>query len=352
PPPARPAGRTAGRARTFDRTIDVLWRRTSYSGLTAAAHDRPADVAGVGSETERAKEDDESLPDPTVAEPTGGHDPGDPDSADERFDRISPMAELPSGADFGTVVHAIYEAVDPLIDDLTAELRRVARDELSRVPSGTMTVDGLVAGLAPTYQTSLGPLADGRRLRDFGVADRLAELDFELPLAGGDRAAAGGPDRPELVLPDLAPLLRRHLPADDPLIDYPGHLEQPELAGESLRGYLTGSIDAVLRAGTKDRPRYLVVDYKTNWLGDPEEPLLLRRYRPRALARAMIAAHYPLQALLYSVALHRYLRWRQPGYRPDDHLGGVLYLFLRGMAGPDTPEVDGVPCGVFSRRPP
>ena len=47
-----------------------------------------------------------------------------------------------------------------------------------------------------------------------------------------------------------------------------------------------------------------------------------------------MAAHYPLQALLYAVALHRMLRWRQPGYDPDVHLGGVLYLFVRGMAGP------------------
>ena len=51
----------------------------------------------------------------------------------------------------------------------------------------------------------------------------------------------------------------------------------------------------------------------------------------------MIDAHYPLQALLYSVALHRYLRWRQPGYDPERHLGGVLYLFVRGMCGPGHP---------------
>ena len=61
---------------------------------------------------------------------------------------------------------------------------------------------------------------------------------------------------------------------------------------------------------------------------------------------------YPLQALLYAVVLHRFLRWRQPGYDPEQHLGGVLYLYLRGMCGPDTPLVDGEPCGVFSWRPP
>ena len=66
----------------------------------------------------------------------------------------------------------------------------------------------------------------------------------------------------------------------------------------------------------------------------------------------MMAAHYPLQALLYGVALHRLLRWRLPGYDPDRHLGGIAYLFVRGMAGPDTPLVDGAPCGVFGWRPP
>jgi exodeoxyribonuclease V beta subunit len=79
---------------------------------------------------------------------------------------------------------------------------------------------------------------------------------------------------------------------------------------------------------------------------------LVSDYTPQRMARAMIEAHYPLQALLYSVALHRLLRWRQPGYRPEVHLGGVLYLFVRGMAGPQTPQIDGVPYGVFSWRPP
>ena len=58
----------------------------------------------------------------------------------------------------------------------------------------------------------------------------------------------------------------------------------------------------------------------------------VRNYRPSAIESAMAEAHYPLQALLDPAALHRYLRWRQPGYDPDHHLGGVLYLFLRGMS--------------------
>jgi exodeoxyribonuclease V beta subunit len=70
------------------------------------------------------------------------------------------------------------------------------------------------------------------------------------------------------------------------------------------------------------------------------------------MAEAMLHSDYPLQALLYSVVLHRFLRWRMAGYSPEHHLGGVLYLFLRGMCGPETPVVDGTTAGVFSWRPP
>ena len=70
------------------------------------------------------------------------------------------------------------------------------------------------------------------------------------------------------------------------------------------------------------------------------------------MAEAMLHSDYPLQALLYCVVLHRFLRWRQPGYQADEHLGGVLYPFLRGMCGPETPVVGGHPagCSAGSRR--
>jgi exodeoxyribonuclease V beta subunit len=151
----------------------------------------------------------------------------------------------------------------------------------------------------------------------------------------------------------VGPLLRRHLAPSDPLTRYPDLFDDPGLAAQTLRGYLTGSIDAVLRIRRDDQPRYLVVDYKTNWLGRFDgEVLRVGDYTPARMAEAMMGAHYPLQALLYAVAVHRMLRWRQPGYDPSLHLGGVLYLFVRGMAGPETPRVDGVPCGVFGWRPP
>ena len=108
----------------------------------------------------------------------------------------------------------------------------------------------------------------------------------------------------------------------------------------------------MLRVRDDGGPRYVVVDYKTNRLAPVTEDVTAWHYRPAALAEAMMAAHYPLQLLLYSVALHRFLRWRQPGYDPEVHLGGGLYLFVRGMVGPLTPVVGGTPCGVMPWRPP
>ena len=64
-----------------------------------------------------------------------------------------------------------------------------------------------------------------------------------------------------------------------------------------------------------------------------------------------MASHYPLQALLYSVALHRFLAGRQRRYDPEVHLGGIAYLFVRGMGGPGAPTVEGNPLGVFNWKP-
>jgi exodeoxyribonuclease V beta subunit len=95
-----------------------------------------------------------------------------------------------------------------------------------------------------------------------------------------------------------------------------------------------------------------VLDYKTNWLGEPDGPLTVSHYRPASVAGEMLRHHYGLQALLYSVALHRYLRWRVSDYDASRDLAGVAYLFVRGMIGADTPVLDGTPCGVFGWRPP
>ena len=135
---------------------------------------------------------------------------------------------------------------------------------------------------------------------------------------------------------------------DDPSSSraYAERLDDPACAAASAATSPAASTSSSARGD-----RFAVVDYKTNWLGAPGEELTAWHHRPAVLAAEMRRSHYVLQALLYTVALHRYLRWRLPGYDPERNLAGVLYLFLRGMVGPDTPVVGGTPCGVFAWRP-
>jgi exodeoxyribonuclease V beta subunit len=151
-----------------------------------------------------------------------------------------------------------------------------------------------------------------------------------------------------VALEAIAAVLGEHLGPGDPLGGYAARLADPSLR-QSVRGFLTGSLDLVMRL---PGGRFAIADHKTNWLAAPGEPLTAWHHRPAALAAEMEHAHYGLQALLYTVALHRYLRWRLRGYDPDEHVAGVLYLFLRGMTGPDVPRVGGAPCGVFAWKPP
>jgi exodeoxyribonuclease V beta subunit len=343
PVPLAPAAVGRLRARTFDRAIDVEWRRTSYSGLVRAAEE----AGGVSSEPELSVRDDELVAG-VADESTDGVLELSGAAAEPAV--ASPMADLPVGAAFGSLVHGVLEVADPDAPDLEAELLRHVEDQ-----RGDWAVDvasaPLAAALVPLHHTSLGPLAGGRTLGETPLRDRLCELDFEIPLAGGDRAdRVAGP--PEVTLADVGRLLRRHLTADDPLRPYAERLLTPGLGGQSLRGYLSGSIDVVLRLHTPEGPRYLVADYKTNWLGPADEPLTAAAYARPRLVEAMLHSDYPLQALLYVVVVHRYLRWRQPGYDPSTHLAGVLYLYVRGMCGPETPEDEGHPAGVFSWLPP
>lgn len=317
-------------ARRFAREVDTEWRRASYSSLS-----RVTDVAGpagrtgaVTSEPEVSAKDDEELG--TVAEIAAAETP----PAD---DVPSPMAGLPVGATFGSLVHAVLEHADPAASDLRAELLGQIDEQLGWWPVD-LDREELADALVAVCDSPLGPLAPGATLRQVTLVDRLREMEFELPLGDGLLGAVG-------------PLLERHLPEGDPVRAYADALAGP-LGEQTLRGYLTGSVDVVLRLPTETGPRYLVVDYKTNWLGPVDEPLTAHAYRPEALDAAMGHSDYPLQALLYAAVLHRFLRWRQPGYDPEQHLGGVLYLYLRGMCGPATPLVDGSPCGVFSWRPP
>ena len=324
PPRVQPPAAATLVAPVWQRTIDQLWRRTSYSGLTEAVHARTP-LAALASEQVVA---DEPLETEQAAR--AGDAGGEP----------SPMADLPGGTAFGSLVHQVLEHLDwhaPDAPTLERRLLTATTAAFDRYPVEDVTPQALADALHATLLTPLGPLTGGRALAEIAIADRLSELTFEFGL---------GADRSRTDLGDVAALLRRRLPADDPLAGYADDLGVQPLAGQGLRGFLTGSIDSVLRIPGDAGPRFVVVDYKTNRLGPAD--LRLAHYEQAAMVAEMRSTHYPLQALLYCVALHRFLAARLQGYEPSRHLGGVGYLFVRGLGGPDA----GSDTGVFAWYPP
>ena len=72
--------------------------------------------------------------------------------------------------------------------------------------------------------------------------------------------------------------------------------------------------------------RYYILDWKTNYLGNHPHDYA------SVLLKANVESHFfNLQYTIYTVALHKYLRLRLPGYDFNRHFGGVYYFFLRGI---------------------
>ncbi|RVT49118.1 exodeoxyribonuclease V subunit beta [Rheinheimera sediminis] len=94
---------------------------------------------------------------------------------------------------------------------------------------------------------------------------------------------------------------------------------RPALRTTQLQGMLKGFIDLTL----EQDGRYWVLDYKSNFIADGQ-------YDSTALIQQMLAHRYDVQAALYAVAIHRLLQSRLADYKPQEHLGGALYWFLRG----------------------
>lgn len=107
------------------------------------------------------------------------------------------------------------------------------------------------------------------------------------------------------------------------------------LAPQQLNGMLKGYMDLVF----EHEGRYYVADYKSNWLGHDDAA-----YTVAAMRAEVLHHRYELQYSLYLFALHRLLRARIPDYDYERHVGGAVYVFLRGHAAPSQ--------GLHLERPP
>ncbi|MEP1216914.1 MAG: exodeoxyribonuclease V subunit beta [Marinobacter sp.] len=109
---------------------------------------------------------------------------------------------------------------------------------------------------------------------------------------------------------------------------------RPEALETTFNGMLKGFIDLVF----EHDGRYYVLDYKSNYLGENDQA-----YVTDAMKGKILENRYDLQYVIYLLALHRLLKSRLPDYDYDTHVGGAVYLFLRGC---DAPRA-----GAFTERP-
>ena len=216
------------------------------------------------------------------------------------------ILQFPRGADAGTVLHGVLEQVD---FQQPADWPAVTARVLARAGLPATHAAQVLGMLQDVVTTLLPP---GFRLADVARRRCRAELEFHLPA-------------PHLLASSLRMVLARH-----------GH-PSPDLHFPVLQGHLKGFIDLVFEhAG-----RWYVIDWKSNHLGNTPAA-----YASSAL-RAAVATHdYGLQAALYLLALDRFLARRLRGYQRATHLGGALYLFVRGVR-PGWREADGQPTGVW-----
>jgi exodeoxyribonuclease V beta subunit len=339
--------------------VEQTYRRTSYSGIAKAAsrgtvnvHEAESpgndeDAFATSAAGQESDADDAAPPAPAASVP-------EPDVS--RF----PIAPLPAGTAFGTIAHDCFELIEAVPGVSEADLRSHVQDVVNSVATARFMQDhrdAFATMLTNAMLTPFGGPADApfRSLRfaDFGKADRLVEMNFEMAMATLDSGVQAR------HVGSVLQHFTAKLPDDDPLARYAADLAGPQF-NVPLAGLINGAIDAVFRlpGSTADDPRLLIADYKTNKLHDRDAAVPLAAYAPAKLFRAMASHHYLLQSLVYGTAVWRMLRWRlgprkPAGWDPAECITGVVYGFVRGMQGPATPEdAEGGRYGVFTWQPP
>ena len=116
----------------------------------------------------------------------------------------------------------------------------------------------------------------------------------------------------------------------------------PMLKANDFKGFMKGSIDLVANFETNIGNQYFLIDYKSNFLGGG-----FKDYSPSQMFKSIFTSRYDVQILIYSVALHRFLKTIVKDYDYEKDFGGVMYLFLRGL----QKGTDSISTGIYQIKP-
>ena len=219
--------------------------------------------------------------------------------------KLSGIHSLPRGAGPGVLIHELLEQCAYQGFNAMQESQVLRQQLINKIFNHDSWKDkhGIIA-LALTHWLSM-PLLEGKavRLADLGLNQFQAELEF---LIGAE----------DVNVQELDRLVTDHT--------FGGN-ERPRLLPGQLNGLLKGFIDLVF----VHNQQYYVADYKFNGLGNNDTA-----YTGETMETVMLSKRYDLQCALYLLALHRLLKARLgASYDYDTHVGGGLYLFLRGTQG-------------------
>jgi exodeoxyribonuclease V beta subunit len=228
---------------------------------------------------------------------------------------------FPRGAQPGIFLHEIFEELDfagsssAAVSSLVGKgLEKYGYEKEWQPQVSSMVTNVITVPLAAPEGTFT--------LSDLKPGSWIAELEFFFPL--------------RFITSDLLMNCFRKWSGGDGAVDL---LQlSASLKFRAVRGMVRGFMDMVFEHGG----RYYLVDWKSNHLGYRQEA-----YSREALKFAMERRLYPLQYLLYTVALNRYLSLRVRGYDYSTHFGGVLYFFIRGVSLERGEEF-----GIFRDTPP
>ncbi len=269
--------------RIFNRTIDTSWRVSSFTSFSR--HEQKSTELPDRDEPERESGELIAL--------------GSIGSGEKS------IFTFPRGAQAGIFMHGIFEKLD-FSSPFEMKVRELAEKGLERYNYHPDWLPHITAMVHNVLGTSLSSLSGAFTLGALDAKSWITELEFFFPLRFVTSALLG-----EL-------LARQGL--------LPGGVDLAQLADslqfKPVKGMLMGFMDMVFEQGG----RYYLLDWKSNHLGNT-----LYDYGQDAMMQAMQKNLYPLQYLLYSVALNRYLSLRVKNYRYGSHFGGVIYVFLRGV---------------------
>ncbi len=250
---------------------------------------------------------------------------------DQAWSKESPISDFPKGPIAGTCLHKILERID--FNDIENQLKvsTIIEEELNIVNISNSFIEPINILLKRIANIPLGGPLGKFKMKNLNTKSSIKELKFDIPICH---------EANPINTLELSSIFKEDA-QNKYGSDYINKLIDLNIHSS---GFLTGSIDQVFADNPNHEiAKWWVLDWKSNWIGsslskEHRSSCGPSNYSISRMDEEMYHHHYPLQAHIYLLALHRFLNWRLPDYSPQKHLGGYIYVFLRGL--PDKEELE------------